>query len=526
MYSWRFFKASRLLQAKIETGDDLAHLKALDRKLWTVLASPVQGLRFDARTLAFLDSDGDGRIRADEVCAAVDWLAANGIALQDCCTENAADEAALADVTRRQAELDAQPPSGVDKLALDAWIAAEPAVFPDRTPPNLDTAASAANAAAEAAFAAVEAKLDAFFAVPDDLPLVTDAADVTLPLDRNLNPAWEDAIAAFAETVVKPLLGAEKTELSRADWKRVKAAFAPYRTWRAAKPVAAAALKAELETEEKKLRLKRGLVPFIRNFVNQADLYDLSRQTVYQTGALYVAGRMCNLCFHVEAEAAHAALAEKSKCCLLYAKLMRKDAPGARTICAVVTAGATVPLFAGRNGVFYDRDGSEWDATITKVVEGPTSLREAFWAPWRKLGDAVAAQVKKFVAGRQEAATAGLSKTVENAGAAKPADNGANAAALASSVAALGVGVGMMGAALAGLIGLVAGLPAWKTACAVLAVLLAVSLPSVVLTWFKLRARDLGVILNAGGWAVNRPLRFSMKLARRFTETSFRKISA
>ena len=43
------------------------------------------------------------------------------------------------------------------------------------------------------------------------------------------------------------------------------------------------------------------------------------------------------------------------------------------------------------------------------------------------------------------------------------------------------------------------------------------SLPSVILAWFKLRARDLGAILNACGWAVNRPLTFSLGLARTFT---------
>ena len=39
-----------------------------------------------------------------------------------------------------------------------------------------------------------------------------------------------------------------------------------------------------------------------------------------------------------------------------------------------------------------------------------------------------------------------------------------------------------------------------------------------MLTWFKLRRRDLAAILNAGGWAVNRQMRFSMKLARGFTK--------
>ena len=122
---------------------------------------------------------------------------------------------------------------------------------------------------------------------------------------------------------------------------------------------------------------------------------------------------------------------------------------------------------------------------------------------------------KKFLGAKQDAATAQVGKVT----AAPPSkeNSGANGAAIASSVAALGVGVGMLGAACAGMISVVAGLPAWKVAAGLVAVVLLVSLPSVILTWFKLRTRDIGAVLNAGGWAVNRPLYFSMALARTFT---------
>ena len=187
--------------------------------------------------------------------------------------------------------------------------------------------------------------------------------------------------------------------------------------------------------------------------------------------------------------------------------------------------GRTIPLYVGRNGIFYDRDGNVWDATVTKVVLAQVSLCEAFWAPWRKIGELVGDQVKKFVGDAQTKSVGGVTKAIDGIGenAAKPvapapaADRSANGAALASSVAALGIGVGMVGAAFAGIVGLVAGLPWWKTAVGVLLVMAAVSLPSVVLAWFKLRRRDLGAVLNACGWAVNRPLRFSQKLAHRFT---------
>jgi hypothetical protein len=174
----------------------------------------------------------------------------------------------------------------------------------------------------------------------------------------------------------------------------------------------------------------------------------------------------------------------------------------------------------GRNGIFYDREGNVWDATITKVAMAQVSLCEAFWAPWRKIGELIGEQVKKFVGDTQEKSVSGVTKAIDGVGAktgAKQPDTAANGAALASSVAALGIGVGMAGAAFAGIVGLVAGLPWWKTAIGVLLVVAAVSLPSVVLTWFKLRRRDLGSILNAGGWSVNSPLHFSQKLAKRFT---------
>ena len=74
MYKWKFFKSARCVQVKLENGEDLAALKELDQKLWTVLAASTDGLRFDPATLKLLDSDGDGRIRVPEVRAAVEWM--------------------------------------------------------------------------------------------------------------------------------------------------------------------------------------------------------------------------------------------------------------------------------------------------------------------------------------------------------------------------------------------------------------------------------------------------------------------
>ena len=89
---------------------------------------------------------------------------------------------------------------------------------------------------------------------------------------------------------------------------------------------------------------------------------------------------------------------------------------------------------------------------------------------------------------------------------------------MASSVAAIGIGVGMMGTAVAAIAASVKGMSTLQVVISIAAVVLVVSLPSVILTWFKLRQRDIGAILNASGWAVNRPMRFSVKRAAGFTK--------
>jgi hypothetical protein len=65
------------------------------------------------------------------------------------------------------------------------------------------------------------------------------------------------------------------------------------------------------------------------------------------------------------------------------------------TIAAAFTAGDADNLMVGRNGLFYDRKGRDWDATITKVIENHISVRQAFWAPYKKLVRLIEEQVAK-----------------------------------------------------------------------------------------------------------------------------------
>ena len=473
-----------------------------DLKDWYAISCPTTGVRFDLKTLELLDTDHDGRVRSPEVKAALEYLKAKGVTLDDLAHPSEEDEKKLTDVIRRQAELDKAEPSKDEKAAMAAWEqkgkTPEVAVFGEAT------------ADAEAALKAIEKVVDDFFTPPEDMPLVTDEPDKELPLREHLNPKHLEAVLDFGEKCVKPVFGADKATLTRMEWKAVKAKFAPYRAWVAEKPVMSPKSKDGLLEEERFLRYKLHLGELLENYATMDRLYK-SDTAIFQTGVLRIDAREMNLCFHVDSEAAHSALVDKSNCCVIYLKLVRPSEKAERLVCAVVTAGKVGTLYVGRNGVFYDRDGKDWEAVITKVVENQVSLSEAFWAPWKKIGDGVAGMVKKFIGDKQAKATESVQKGTES--------TQAGGAAMASSVAAIGIGIGMVGSAAAAVVSAVKGLrPWWMFFVALAAVVLVVSVPSMVLAYFKLRKRDLGAILNASGWAINRPMRFSMKRARGFTK--------
>ena len=368
-----------------------------DLKRWYAISCPRTGLRFDSRTLEFLDSDGDGRIRSEELSAALDLVKAAGCAVESLFEPDESLAKALADNLARQDDLGKVEPTDEERRALADWEA--------KGKSSEVAVAGEATGDASAALAAVEEVVDGFFTPPEDMPLVTEDPDVELPLKDHLNPKHLEAILAFASKCVTPVLG-EKAVLTRLDWKAVKAAFAPYRAWIAAKPVASAPAKDALVEEEKILRYKLHLGELLANYVTMDRLYSLGTPAIFQTGILRIDGKELSLCFHVDSEAAHSGLVGRSKCCVIYVKLTRPAEGATRQICAVVTAGTVAGLYVGRNGVFCDRDGKDWEAVITKVVEAEVSLAEAFWSPWRKLGESVAGIVKKLLGEKQAKSTA------------------------------------------------------------------------------------------------------------------------
>jgi hypothetical protein len=115
--------------------------------------------------------------------------------------------------------------------------------------------------------------------------------------------------------------------------------------------------------------------------------------------------------------------------------------------------------------------------------------------------------------------TAHAEKTAAAAAAAPPAKK-----IDVGTVAAIGVALGAIGTLLAQVGGkatdLMLVLPFWKLCIGAGLVLLAVSGPSMLIAWLKLRQRNLGPILDANGWAVNGRVLLGTRLGNSLTSVA------
>jgi hypothetical protein len=357
-----------------------------------------------------------------------------------------------------------------------------------------------------------------------------------------VNPAHAAALRTFRDDAVAPLLGARR-ELTEGDWLVLLGKIAPFEAWLAVKEgqrveklgiarvreilasggaeVVAGllardkALEAEatsIEQVERLVRYHRDLVRLCTNFVSFEDFYD-GRPAIFQYGTLYLDQRACHLCLPVADAAKHATMVSLAGAFLAYLDCTRPATNEKAQIVAAFTAGDSDNLMVGRNGVFYDRQGRDWDATITKIVDNPISIRQAFWSPYKKFVRLLEEQVAKRAAAADAESHATLTTAAAgtaNVGNVKPPET---KKIDVGTVAALGVAVGAIGTFATALVGYATGvfkLGALATVAAFVGILCLISLPSVVLAYIKLRKRNLGPILDANGWAVNSRARINV----------------
>ncbi|HMA51558.1 MAG TPA: hypothetical protein VKP60_17485, partial [Magnetospirillaceae bacterium] len=385
------------------------------------------------------------------------------------------------------------------------------------------------------------------------MALAEIAPERPLPLGERLNPVWRQAMEAFRTLVVAPLLGKKADTLTEAAWEGLQVKFADHRRWRSGKPtlaldklgeprlrdIAALKRKDELErliTKDKSLEdeasaiddvlrltlLRRDFISLLNNFVAFREFYTKRNKATFQAGTLYLDGRSCDLCVKVADVAKHAAMATLGQIYLAYCECRRPVTGESMFIAAAFTAGDSDQLMVGRNGIFYDRQGRDWDAVVVRIVDHPISMRQAFIAPYKQFGRFVGEQVEKLAQAKSKIVhddfSQAISKSADGAlkspAPAAPAKPGAPAAAPAAATpfdigrfagvfAAIGLAIGAIGTALAHIGAAVLHLAWWQIPLALFGIVMLISGPSMVISYMKLRRRNLAPLLDANGWAIN-----------------------
>ncbi len=371
-----------------------------------------------------------------------------------------------------------------------------------------------------------------------NFPLATIEANKPLPLGAGLNPAWLARVNALRSLVLKPLLG-DNSSLTSADWDVVCEKFNAFATWQTNKPATSVeqlglpriaeilgskhhaemgdliaqdkAVEEEVKaihSVERLLRYKRDLFLLVNNFVSFRNFYTGKDKAIFQVGTLFLDGRSCELCVKIGDVAAHASFANMSGVCLAYCECTRDSGKEKMTIAAAFTAGDSDFLMVGRNGIFYDRKGQDWDANIVRIVEHPISIRQAFWSPYKKAIKTISEQAQKLAASKANAADEKLAHAAVEQGKAIVAPTAAPKPAFdvgkfAGIFAAIGLAIGAIGGILASVVAGLLSLKFWQIPLALIGLMLLISGPSMILAWFKLKNRNLAPILDANGWAIN-----------------------
>ncbi|WP_309397632.1 hypothetical protein [Cerasicoccus maritimus] len=390
------------------------------------------------------------------------------------------------------------------------------------------------------------------------LPLAHVTADSDLPLTKGVNPAYADALLALKMRAVTPLIG-ERDVLTVEDWATLLGKLAAYEAWINAKKGGAveklgaarlgailggpekqaiealiqvdSALAGEIksvEEVEKLLRYHCNLFRLLQNIVSFPEFYDMEKQAIFQTGSLIIDGCELTMCVEVLDMKAHPVIAEKSGIFLIYLEAKRKDQPAPIHVCAAVTSRSAGRMSVGKNAVFYDRKGRDWDAKVTKVIVNPISLRESAWAPFKAIGDLITSQIEKITQSRQKAIEKEITGTMtemdKNVTAkpppevdAKQSSNSGGGMGMGGMLAGGGVAIAALSSSFAYIAQQVKELPDVYFIYTAVLIIFFVVAPSVLLGFFKLRARDIGMMLEASGWAINGRMRINLKLAHGLT---------
>ena len=487
-HNWTYANIGGNTRVVIKNGKDIQHLAELDEKLWTVLACPVSGLEIPEESLKCMDTDGDSKIHVADVVTTAEWLCK--VLRDPQVLFEAKASLAISDITDDAILSIATP------LATDGVVTLE-AVRTAIAGTSIQAQAVPDAPYAGDVIAAYKSCQDAYANYFQTAKLQAMGL-ATLPADAAVPGVTEEQFTEMGKKI--------------AEYEGGKAAA------ESANAAALAAAQAQYKPLEKLLLLCRDFVTLLRNFISFQDFYAKRGKAllgrgdandtpwaIFQAGTLVIDQRACNLCLKVSDMGKHNAQAPDSGMFLIYCNCKHHATGQTMQIVAAMTIGDIRNLKVGKNALFYDRQGRDWEAEVVKIIDNPISIGQAFWSPYRKLGEWVTGLITKSAAEKEQKSFADMTAKLQTTPA--PADKAAapapfDIAKFAGIFAAIGMAVGYIGSFFTSLALGLRGLGWWGW-LVIPGLLLVISGPSMILAWMKLRKRNLAPLLNANGWAIN-----------------------
>lgn len=654
-YNWNFESIGGCSRVEIVKGEDIAHLGELDPKMWTVLSCPVNGLEIDEKSLKYMDWDGDGKIRVDDVIKSSKWVVSAikspdlllegrdyfnienfnkesdlGKRLYNCAnnilenlnkkakdisildiadvssifsktsfngdgviietsSEDPDEKAVIASaIATLGGVLDRSGIVGVNTEIVEnfykaladyaAWQSVRvEAPYGDQTDKALElynslntkvkdyfmrSKLAAYSPDSIATLDVQNARIDAISGENltgklDEIasyPLARVTKDQEIDLREKMNPVWAPKFEALKEIVFE----SGKKKMTEADWDEIGAKFAAYAAWKGAKagdavePLGLETINKYLEQNKKEsilaviakdyalkesvesidmmdkfLHIHKDFYRLLKNFITFHDFYDKSQETkaIFQSGRLIIDQRECLFCMRVADSAKHSISAAASGMYLVYCDCTTKNIPGKIQIVAAITVGDVGDIVVGKNAIYYDNKGVEYDAVITKIIDNPISMSQAFWSPYGRIAKTVEGFIAKSAADKDSKIMKDVTASINNVPKTVPATPKAAATPatpfdigkFAGIFAAIGMAIGMIGSALASLVKGLVSLSWWQVILTFFGCMMVISGPAMVMAWMKLRRRNIAPLLNANGWAINASSRISIGFGETLT---------
>ncbi|MEA3490225.1 MAG: hypothetical protein U9R44_07840 [Candidatus Omnitrophota bacterium] len=373
-----------------------------------------------------------------------------------------------------------------------------------------------------------------------DAPLAVPNPDGILDLEAMINPLYVEHLFDLKEKVLKRALGGPVKHLTQKQWNKAKNVFASYRAWlenkqgikveklgvdklRAyvngpcneqvseliAKDLAVADDLDQMHNLEKLILYQRWLMELANNFVSFSNLYNPRTRSLFEMGTLVIDGRRITFTIKVQDRQAHKNIAEKSCIYLLYVEVTgRQDKDVKFEIVAAVTSGTAGRLRIGKRGIFFTVDDREWDAEIVDIVENPISIYESVRAPFRQFTSFMRKQIDKFTKSREGK----LEKSFTT-----PSASGMTRDLLLGG----GIAIAALGTSFAYVTRALSQVKPAHILVALGGIAVIILLPGIIAGFVKVRKRDMSVLLEASGWAVNVHMRLSATLGRLFTHVPY-----